>query len=355
MKNKLWDILLKRITGNLNEDDEKNKDTLIKSNNQNERTINRLQKIWEIPDAKLPQPDIQKAFDSVLQKTEDLQRDTQKTPENVIQLHDTISNRTTVRRFMNLKLMSAAVLLLFAISLIILNNIFMTDTNFHEVYVENTDQKTITLDDGTQIILDAGSHLRYENDFNVDTRKVYFDGEGYFNVTAHPKKPFIIQTTDAMITVLGTKFNVNSWSQNNKIVVFVEEGKVMFCADKLPKSEAHKILTAGQASHLLENGYPSEPRFSDKELHLSWLNRQKYFDNRPLKDVLFQLERWYDFKFDLPDSSFLQKRVTVFVDNKPIDHIVDIIAVMNNFQYRIESRKVTFLINDQSDETMVNE
>lgn len=88
------------------------------------------------------------------------------------------------------------------------------------------EKKELTLPDGSQIILNACSKLEYPSQFIGDKREVQLVGEAYFKVQSNPEQPFLIQTSDFQVEVLGTEFNVKSYAHDQIQSVEVENGKV---------------------------------------------------------------------------------------------------------------------------------
>ncbi|EJW92056.1 anti-sigma factor, partial [gut metagenome] len=94
-----------------------------------------------------------------------------------------------------------------------------TETTFGE-------KKEITLADGSCVILNACSKLQYPNQFTDNYRNIKLNGEAYFQVAPNPDKPFRIKTPHFGVEVLGTKFNVKSYPDDQIQSVEVENGKV---------------------------------------------------------------------------------------------------------------------------------
>ena len=80
----------------------------------------------------------------------------------------------------------------------------------------------ITLADGTNVWLNARTTIQYPITFNEKERLVKLDGEAYFDVTKDKSKPFIVQTNNYNVEVLGTKFDVDSYSETE---IFETTGK----------------------------------------------------------------------------------------------------------------------------------
>ena len=208
-----------------------------------------------------------------------------------------------------------------------------------EISVDQKKQTDIALSDGTRITLDAGSFFQYPPEFKEKTREVFLNGEGYFNVTPDEKKPFIIHANNAVIKVLGTRFNVRAWQHNRRVRVTVAEGKVSLRSEKAADEEAIVILE-GQLSTLPEKGRPSEPGNVDVRKHLGWINREVFFEDTPFHEILYQLERWYDLRFILEEESIASDRLTVHIQNKPVEDILELITTLTKQKYERIDRNV---------------
>jgi len=95
-------------------------------------------------------------------------------------------------------------------------------------------------------------------------------------------------------------------------------------------------------SRLEEDNIPTIPESTNIHEHLAWLRQEMFFQSAPLREVLDQLERWYDLEFTLTDTSHADNRITVFIERKPVDEILDMLSLVNNFEYDREGNRVTF-------------
>jgi len=211
--------------------------------------------------------------------------------------------------------------------------------------VPKGDRQEVILSDGSRIMLDAGSHFSHPKEFTGNSRDVYLNGEGYFEVQSNPEKPFVVHAGDAVIKVLGTKFNVRAWQAYKRVRVAVAEGKVSLNSEQGTAQDA-VILTEGLAGTLLENGLPSQPQEVDMDQYLGWMHNEVIFDNAPLEEILFQLERWYDLKFVLSDSSLAREHLTVHIQSTPVKDIVELIATLTDLNYKFAGNTVRFSSKD---------
>ena len=88
------------------------------------------------------------------------------------------------------------------------------------------ERKRIIIQDGSQLILDAGTTVRIQNDFSEDRKIELVDGEAFFNVKKDEQRPFVIQSQGLTTTVLGTSFNISAYAALNNVSIGVINGKV---------------------------------------------------------------------------------------------------------------------------------
>ena len=108
------------------------------------------------------------------------------------------------------------------------------------------DIKHITLPDNTTVWLNAGSTIIYPEEFIGRFRQIFFTGEGHFSVAKNKEKPFIIKSNESSIEVLGTQFNLKSYSNDNRIEVALLDGSVAFCYPSTTDQEMKCILSPGE-------------------------------------------------------------------------------------------------------------
>ncbi len=140
---------------------------------------------------------------------------------------------------------------------------------------------------------------------------------------------------------MGTKFNIRAWLQSQEVKVAVSEGKVTLRA-KMDVDEEAVLISKEQLSILRKNAKPTMPHEIDIARHLAWLNYEVVFDDEPLHEVLYQLERWYGLRFFLTDNSIASDLLTVHIKNRPVDDIIETIALILDLQYERTGRTIVF-------------
>ena len=175
---------------------------------------------------------------------------------------------------------AASIVFLFGLFSILGNNSTIHETNFGEA-------KTITLLDGSQVILNSKSTIAFNDSDWKESRQLTLDGEAYFKV--EKGSTFTVNTTNGSVTVLGTQFNVNSSNDFFEVVCY--EGKVSVSSE----SSEH-ILHPTQSVRKI-NGNPSES-LTTKRLKPTWIDGESTFKSVPIRYVITALEDQYNIKID---------------------------------------------------------
>ncbi len=215
--------------------------------------------------------------------------------------------------------------------------------SFEEVSTKPGQQATLKFWDGTKVILNSDSKLRYRRDDFTGDREFYLDGEAYFEVAHSDSRPLTIRTAQAVIKDIGTKFDVKSWTDDNQTQVTVAEGEVLVH----PKSQAQNqnaIVPRGQYSSVKEDGSITPPSYTDIKKSIAWVEGKLVFYNEPMTNVMKQLQRKYGIKCFASDPLILSRTITATLDNRLSPHqVLDLIALSLNVTYRTSNDSVLFV------------
>jgi transmembrane sensor len=146
----------------------------------------------------------------------------------------------------------------------------------------------LTLSDGTKVWLNAASSIRFPVLFSEKRRSVEITGEVYFEV-AKNIKPFAVSVGGATVEVLGTHFNINAYTDEERLSTTLLEGSV-----KITRGTSSMLLIPGQQAQIQKNGSIDLNRNADTEEAVSWTQGYFHFTDASLETVLRQLSRWYD-------------------------------------------------------------
>lgn len=147
----------------------------------------------------------------------------------------------------------------------------------------------LTLPDGTNVWLNARSEMRYPAVFTGNKREITLDGEAYFEVTHNEDKPFVVQTNKCNVEVLGTKFNVEAYSDSEDFCTSLMEGSVRV-SDKGNPSET--VLLSPNHMVSLENGQLSTSLILDFDV-FRWKEGLICFRNMNFEQLMLRFEKCY--------------------------------------------------------------
>lgn len=200
------------------------------------------------------------------------------------------------------------------------------------IWANQEEQQELELADGTKVILNAYSTLSY---FEKEIRNVNLTGEAYFEVTKKPSTnaPFQVKTEDLLVTVLGTKFNVNS--ENGQTSVYLDEGKVRLSLGE--KSEQEIEIKPGElVSYSKQQDKILENRKANSLEKTAWKEKVLLFDETSISKVLETVSLVYGVTFEtnLPD-----KKDQLFTGGLPVNDLNITLQTLKEI-YQLDIKKV---------------
>jgi transmembrane sensor len=159
----------------------------------------------------------------------------------------------------------------------------------------------IILPDGTHVFLNAGSRLVYPDFFADKTREVFLVGEAFFDVEHNEKQPFVVQTTEIRVRVLGTQFNVSAYPSDNIIETVLTRGKVRLEQNSTGMFSETTDLAPGQLAAFNKTERTTRLKDVDIEHYTLWKEGLLKFESTDLSRVVKRLERYFDIRFRYDD------------------------------------------------------
>jgi transmembrane sensor len=180
-----------------------------------------------------------------------------------------------------------------------------TEVTYNTMTTPKGRQFRLVLPDGTRAWLNAASSLRYPTAFRGNERKVEVTGEVYFEVAKNKAMPFRVGVNkDMQVVVLGTHFNVNSYSNEASINTTLLEGSV-----QIANKDQKVILKPGQQAQINPGKKINVVNDVNFKKVMAWKDGVFDFNNASLQEVMRQLERWYDievvYEKGVPDIEFV--------------------------------------------------
>ncbi|MGS2763240.1 FecR family protein [Sinomicrobium sp. M5D2P9] len=197
-------------------------------------------------------------------------------------------------------------------------------------------RREIMLPDGTRVVLNVDSSLRYSGTFRDSLREVFLTGEAYFEVKKDVSRPFIVRAGDMNVKVLGTSFNVRSYSEDHNTRTTLIDGAV-----EIESAYGAPVkLKPLQTASLGRKGKRIEVKRVSAEEVVSWKEGKLIFKETLMEDVLEDLERRYDVKFDIRSEVLYDYLYTGTFDNLTIDEVLKVLKISSPIQYKKENEKI---------------
>lgn len=212
---------------------------------------------------------------------------------------------------------------------------------FNRISTPRGGQYQIVLPDGTKVWLNSASSLRYPIQFTADERRVELTGEAYFEVTAHEdgqgeKIPFRVETATQVVEVLGTQFNINSYSDEDAVKTTLLEGSVRVFTNLPGRTDNRGVLLEPNQQSVLKYGTLDVVRVSAGE-STAWKEGYFNFNEADLATVMRQLARWYDvdvvYEGTIPQGTYSGK----VYRNMSLSKVLDVLTYAE-VNFRIEGK-----------------
>lgn len=234
------------------------------------------------------------------------------------------------------------------------------DVRYNELIVPKGQRSKVVLSDGTSIWLNAGSKLRFPSDFMGDTREVWLDGEGLFNVTRDTSRLFYVHTADLDIKVHGTIFNLKAYSFEDIIETTVVEGLVSFEEKKKSSLKSKDVyLEPNHKAVFIRNANARVTEEVKREISqpielqkiivtdpisvepvISWAEGRLIFSDETLENIAEKLERKYDVQIQLDNQRIKNLRYTGVLKNVSIEQALKALQLTTGFQYTIHENYI---------------
>jgi len=208
---------------------------------------------------------------------------------------------------------------------------------YQEVRALTGERKALTLSDGTKIFLNNSSSIRYAMNAGNE-RRVYLNGEAYFDVAHKASRPFIVYSGKLKVQVLGTSFNVRAYNSSPGIAVTVASGKVGVLENG--KTKAWMLLPGEQLNYSrISSGVMLSKVTTDE--YTGWTAGRLTFNDERLDQICLQLSGTYGVHFNIKNPALKSKRINLKVNNENIGTIVKMLGLAGKFSYSIREREIT--------------
>lgn len=335
MDREINEIIAKVLSGEASNTDHKKLDHWIKESHVNQNTFDILKKDWSSHQSK------------------------KYLIVNAQEIKDKIWNESKLKQKSGKMVnwdywvkIAASLLILISVSWFIFTSSYSTketDINQKNVMVSKSNpygQKSkIFLPDGSEVWLNVGSTITYQEDFDDSARIIELSGEAFFDVTEDSERPFTVKTGSVYTTALGTSFNINAYDKG--IAVALVDGKVMVKGQDKSVNAVAVTLNPGQIAYYRPKVENFEVENYEKLSVLSWKDGILYFKDATFSEVISRLERWYGIEVQTTGNRRITKHYTGKFDNESLQNVMENIAFAFKLDYEINNKKLKIYMGEE--------
>ncbi|HNJ94703.1 MAG TPA: FecR domain-containing protein [Ferruginibacter sp.] len=368
---KFWLLLSKKITGEATAEELLLLEELLQHNPEWQATLETLQEFWNSRPAVNSIDNQQKANDAYLSHVNRLKGqvlDFGNTEEVTAYRIEAPVRKPFYKR---LATYAVAVSLVAALSLVYFLSAnadhgklaTVSENPANKIMVEQGSRTKIQLPDGSQVWVNSGSTISYENFYKANTREVQLNGEAYFDVVRDPEHPFIVHTSGIDIKVLGTAFNVKAYQAESTIEATLIHGSIEVINKNRPGSpkimlKPHEKLvyskypvadTRDQRAEVK----PAEPdaysitikplskEIADSNIvETAWVYNKLSFEDERFEDLAHKMEKWYNLRIVIENEKLKNYRISGSFINETPEEALKELQFLVPFSYVLKNNEV---------------
>jgi ferric-dicitrate binding protein FerR (iron transport regulator) len=201
----------------------------------------------------------------------------------------------------------------------------------------------LKLSDGTIVHMNAGSSTRYPIKFiKGSNRKIFITGEAYLDVTKDPSHPFIVNSNYLNIRVLGTKFNINSYPEDDVTEIVLVEGSVsLYDESKIYAIKSSALLKPKHKAIFTRKNKDIQIHPVNTNIYTSWRNGELVFRDMTFNNILKKMERHYNITIINNNSNLSKTIFNASFGIVPIEKVLQELREVYGISYTINNRTIT--------------
>ena len=213
-------------------------------------------------------------------------------------------------------------------------------SEYHTLIVPKGERQKVIFSDSSWVILNAQSTMKYPVAFRGKERKVYVEGEAYFEVTRDEEHPFIVSVKNFDVRVLGTSFNVMSYDDEFASSVTLLSGKV----ETTSGHDTVRLSPGEQVSITSDNRMTVQK--TDINVVVSWMDGKFGFSNERLDVIMRKICRWYDVEVLYAVPGIRERRFTgAPASTMPLKELLEALSTTTNLQFSLRDGMITIKQN----------
>jgi transmembrane sensor len=233
--------------------------------------------------------------------------------------------------------------------------------NMNEIKTDALSKSTVSLPDGSVVILNAGSELSYNKEFGTRSREIKLVGEAYFNIKKNPNMPLVVHASTVDIWVKGTTFNVKAYPKDSTVEAALLTGVIELVSQKDPERKIlmrpnEKVIVSEKTSDRPIPATTKTVKVENKETislsrmqpdsidnsypELNWLKNKIVFRSQTFRSLAKEMEIKYNVAFEFKDEGIAERIFTGSFTDETLEEAMEALKTTVPFHYRIEGRTV---------------
>ena len=213
---------------------------------------------------------------------------------------------------------------------------------FNTLSVPYAKRLHLVFSDGSSVFLNAGTTIKFPVKFlKGQPREVFLNGEAFFDIVKDKKHAFIVQSNRLRTKVYGTKFNVNSYRNNELDQIVLQEGSVGVKSNGEQIKTNTEILLKPNEIAILDKTDLLYKQKVDIKSHIAWVKGVFMFKNERFEDIFKKLERHYDVSIQINQPALNDSRYTGTFDIETIAEVLKTFSQLKGFSYEIDNKEIT--------------
>jgi ferric-dicitrate binding protein FerR (iron transport regulator) len=205
-----------------------------------------------------------------------------------------------------------------------------------EVATPKGSKTQVKLPDGSVVWLNAGSTIRYDAGFGATHRALTLTGEAYLEVVRDEQFPLVVEAREVKVTVLGTRFNINAYSDDEQVTVALLQGSV-----QMDTGHEQIVLTPMDVARYNTLTGQTAVAVNSVGNAAGWINNHLVFNGESFAQIMKILERKFDVDIHVHNSALRHaKFVGDFINDESLEQIFSVMAANRKFKYQIRGKVI---------------
>lgn len=236
---------------------------------------------------------------------------------------------------------AAAILLLISVSgaigYFISYSSFDSTIHYTEIFVPKGERSTVVLPDGSRVQLNSESHLKFVSDFRSNKRKVTLQGEAFFNVTHDQSRPFVVETQDLNIEVLGTSFDVSCYPNDSLVTTFLQSGKV-----KINRGKSDDIFLSPNEAYFYNKSTQESKKLKVQDYrYIDWTKGKLTIEKETIGELAKKLERRFNVQIEFGDAEAKNHIYSGSIKDEDINTLLEALIFASNIDFKRNGNIIT--------------